>query len=556
MLSHKKNDHHTGLKILCPSHLFMYSFLGELSVKNFILFFMVVVICLFDNLANATFQALPPVALFARCYGQITGHPLPMHHNLIRAVKSGQITPINACLSVFNKALLSNDNHVIAGSSDGEAVSILNTFNNFHRSWFSATKIEDIIDHGPDTGVGTSDIYDPSEPALAITYHLFKPSSSYSAVLTDNFGFVGLREENMTIKNLFGYTVGIPSRRLYGNNTIYDQNNILFRAAGLDPAHIHGFFGDTSTNVQLQMPKIQVGDLVGISPQNQTFMVPNIVLAPLTGDVRDGTLETDFNYSYNFYSSFGGGVLGQPIYLMMNLGHPKGLTFTGAEKLPRRWIYNSMQTFLCTQFPALREADVVNFIDTGGTAPFRKGTSCLQCHASMDQAAFTARNIVAAGSEFNTFGPSNPKTTDTISSYKVTAAAQTTWPSSAVANFHHQAPSGTLYFRSVTGTLINQSVNGISGLGSAMANTDDFYQCAAKRYFEFFTGISVSLYDRTDPRFSSVNSSLTKNNIIDRQFVEKLGADLKSSQSLSQLIKNILSSDYYKTSNFRPLGSP
>ena len=502
---------------------------------------------------------LPNAALFARCYGQITGQPVPRGHALLAAVKAGSISAIDACVQVFDKAQLGNDNKIATGHSDSEAVAVLNTFNNFHRSWFATTKIEDIIDHGPDTGVGTFDIYDPSEPALSLPYHLLKPSAAYSSVLTDSFGYQAVREENTTIKNLLGYTVSMPSRRLYGNNATIDQNAIVLRSGNLDASKVHAFFGDSRTNTSQVMPKIQVGDVIGVLPQPQNFTVPNLVLNPLGGDpgsqVRDGTIEADLNYSYNFYSSVGGGVLGQPIYLMMNIGHPKGLMYTGAEKLPRRWVYNTMQTFLCSQFPSLRESDVQSYLDMNGTAPFRKATSCLQCHATMDQAAMTARNIVAGGSEWNTFTGADggqTKTTDMLTSYKVTTADMGSWPSSAVANYHVQNPTGKLYFRSVTGQLINQPLVGLSGLGSAMASTEDYYDCAAKRYFEFFTGISVSLYDMTDPRFASVNESLTQDNLSDLQFVKKLGANLRSTQSLRQMVLDILSSDYYKSVNFRP----
>ncbi len=481
----------------------------------------------------------------------MTGHAVPLNNVLLAQVKSGQVLAIDACMNLFSKAVLGANNQLSQGHADSEAVAVLNTFNNFHRSWFSATKIEDIIDHGPDTGAGTADIYDAGEPALSLTYHLFKANTKYQDVLTDSFGFIGLREENLSIKNLLGYTASIPNRRLYGNNATLDQNSILFRQAGLPPNLKNTFLGNTSTNTSFIMPRIQVGDLVGVAPQTQVVTIPNVAMTPL-GALRFGETEPGLNFSYNFYSSFGGGVLGQPIYLMLNLGHPKGTTMTGAEKLPRRWVLNSMQTFLCSQFPTLRESDIKNYIDVAGTAPFRKSMSCLQCHATMDQAATTARNIVAAGSEYNGFANEPGKTTDTLTSYRAELPAFAGWSSSAVPNFHRQVPTGKLFFRSITGEIINQSVTGIAQLGLAMANTDDYYQCAAKHYFEFFTGISVSLYDRSDPRFASINSSLSAKDVVDRKFIETLAGHLRSSQSLSQLIKDIISSDYYQTTNFRP----
>ena len=44
----------------------------------------------------------------------------------------------------------------------------------------------------------------------------------------------------------------------------------------------------------------------------------------------------------------------------------------------------------------------------------------------------------------------------------------------------------------MSGKLINKTVNGTSELGAEIAKLDDFYVCKAKRYFEYFTGISAS----------------------------------------------------------------
>lgn len=84
-----------------------------------------------------------------------------------------------------------------------------------------------------------------------------------------------------------------------------------------------------------------------------------------------------------------------------------------------------------------------------------------------------------------------------------------------------------------------------------MTETKDYYYCAAKRYFEFFTGIDVALYDQTNPANAEVNRRLSDENKEDRKFVEALGDKLESSQSVREIVKDIMGSKYYRSVNYR-----
>ncbi len=120
------------------------------------------------------------------------------------------------------------------------------------------------------------------------------------------------------------------------------------------------------------MPLISVGELVGIRPTTENFTVPNISLKPGSGDIVNdkGSKLANLNYAYNFYSTFGGGVLGMPIYLMQYYGHPMNMKFNGALKVARRWSQQNMESFLCASLPALRESDVTKYVDTTSAALF------------------------------------------------------------------------------------------------------------------------------------------------------------------------------------------
>ena len=87
-----------------------------------------------------------------------------------------------------------------------------------------------------------------------------------------------------------------------------------------------------------------------------------------------------------------------------------------------------------------------------------------------------------------------------------------------------------------------------------MVATDDYYVCAAKHYFQFLTGITVPLFDRENPANSSLLQGLSPQSVADRKYIESLAGQLKSdpNQSVINLVKTIISSSYFRDSNFRP----
>jgi hypothetical protein len=116
-------------------------------------------------------------------------------------------------------------------------------------------------------------------------------------------------------------------------------------------------------------------------------------------------------------------------------------------------------------------------------------------------------------------------------------------------NFHQRPAYGRLYFRSYDGTLINKEVKDLSGLGAALADTNDLYVCAASRYFQFFTGIAVNLQDSGDPSLPALSASDMKY----RSQVISLGLELKKHQRLDKLIEDILRSPLYQKASMRQL---
>lgn len=493
-------------------------------------------------------QKMSEVGLYNRCYSHLTGKPVPLGHSTMAQIRAGKMNALDACNALLDKAELDASGPLI-NRNDNEARSVLNTFYNFHRTWFTSNTMEQIQEYSEEMSRGTVDIYDSTEPSLALTRAMFARGSRYADVITANQGVRAQREDDPRVRSSIGWTVNFPGRRLYGNNGGLNENLFHFRALS------GGFNGnsDTTNSIFMNLPKIETGELVGIRTTTETAVIPNMSLQPLGADKRASD-QPGLDFSFDILKNLGGGVLGSPIYLMLNYGHGRGLEANGTTKVPRRWSQANMESFLCAQLPALRESDITQYVVGNSSAPFRNSASCVMCHATLDPMAYTARNVVVGNSDYAEFSAgsrTHAKAALHLATYRPEFASVSGWPSEPVANFHRQTPNGRLFFRSMTGQLIDKSVNGIGGLGLAMSETKDYYYCAAKRYFQYFTGITVALYDRSNPANEVLNMQLSKEAIEDRKFVESLGDELQQTQSVRQLVKRIMASKYYGDVNYR-----
>jgi|GEM_PF-1184422 hypothetical protein len=511
-------------------------------------------------------QELSQQSLFHRCYAQLTGNAVPLNHALMNQVVAGKVTAAVACKQILSKALL-NAQGSLASTTDAEAKAVLNNFYNFHRTWFPANNFDSVSGYSSTEHNGSLDVYDATESALALTYSMFGLNQKYSDTLNRSTGVRALRVEDSAVVTRIGWKGGHASRML-SNTAQMATSKFQFRSTELKTTAV-GRNINRHINIKADVPVIQVGDLVGIVPNTQSFIVPNISMAPSGNNTTDkGILVADFNYTYDLFKNHGGGVIGSPIYLMQYFGHGFNVKFNGQSKVARRWSQQNMESFLCASLPALRESDVQSFVDSSSSAAFRNSSSCVMCHATLDPMAYTARNFtrgafdifrttqdgdVTLDANGNSISPpaAYSRNALAITTYKTTASSVGGWPSEPVTDFHKQTPTGRLFYRSATGVLVDKNVSGIAGLGKAMSETDDYYLCAAKRYFEFMTGIKVPIYDRTDPRNSSLNQALSAAAIADRNYVESLAKDLRTSNSVIKMVEEIMSSDYYSKENFR-----
>lgn len=482
---------------------------------------------------------LSDVPLFQRCYTHLTGTRAPLKHPLLQQIRDGLIDPIAACDKLLDSTELNAGSGLLEASTDDKS-KILRNLYDFHRSWFEVTDFA--TSPTTDNDGWQARYLDPTEPALVITRTLFQNNTSYNEVVKGNYSVRGLRSDG---------------------------------SSRYDPAFPESRWGG-----------LERGDLLGI------YKYPEAQNNQFRGD--RGTLFTNIlKYPYYYGAprstskTFGAGVLGLQPFLIMNSGFASAaLRANGGEVLQRRWARNSMQ-LLCRNLPTLRSSDVTTLTanynrlnpDPEKAVPFRQSASCMACHATIDPMAALARNIIytkATYEDLNEKGETpgggfqNPGergerygdwghialAIDPIEPTDVSIRAENV-ETSVVAkdpNFYARPPSGVIRFRSYSGDLIETFIStapntqsSMSQLGGALASSNDLYVCAAKRYFQYFTGIDVNLSDLGDPTSPTLGAEALHY----RDIVIELGLKLKAHQKLKVLIKDIMDLPLYKTKEMK-----
>jgi hypothetical protein len=467
---------------------------------------------------NARAQApaqLSGLALLNRCYAHITQNRLPIRHPLRISVQNGTMTAASACMNLLDSARLETGSGLLS-SANSETRQILRTFNDFHRSWFPNDDIARSTPEGVEFFSRSRELFDEGESALHVSRALFYQGVPYSEIVTSNFSMEALRANGAQTDD--GITVRLLS--------------------AVAP-------GKSSGTVPLNAPLVQTGELQGLRPMTQAVSKINV-----SANSQHATyVNSSYLYVTDpiFYNqSLGGGILGTRSYLLLNFGRPDTLPMNGGLRLPRRWSKAVLKDLLCRDLPALRFSDASDYVQTKispATPPFRANASCMGCHATMDPLAETIRNLSL------TFVPARSAGT-------VATAHIMHWPSTLQAatgtvdddpSFFRRPPAGRLRFRSYNGALIDVPVEGLAELGRAVAATDDLYVCAASKYFQFFTGISVSLQDEGD----SSKPALSESEKMYRELVVQMGLRFKSHQSLRTLVQEILTSATYRSESLR-----
>ncbi len=428
------------------------------------------------------------ITIFRRCYSQFTRSALMPDHPTISKIEKKEVTATQACLSLLGKANLKGENQEV--SNDKEAQQIIQTFHDFHSTWFPERNLE------KNTGSRlTNSIFDESSAALYFTQNLFSEG---------------------IFKSVFSGTTTMKAQRLKDGSRVY------YKA---DKAQIAQ--GNT-------IERIQVGELVGvIAKKNYVF---NKVKSLTNSDI--------VNNPQDIFKSFGGGVLGDPGNILMSADLPIKRNSDGGRVVSRSLSKSLFRQFYCRDLPLLRQGDESPYVHPtmSSSLPFRNGHSCMRCHSSIDPLARGYRNLRVNSTEGEAKQEGSNLQIRYVHQFKATMPKEDpyAWPEKD-RDFYKRPATGRLYMRSFDGTLVDEEFEGLEDLGRVMSEMDDVYACTASRYYHFLTGVKV----RLDDLGNSEAPTLSAKELEYRNYVIQLGRDLKKHQSLKELIKQIINSNGY-----------
>jgi hypothetical protein len=444
--------------------------------------------------------ALSEEAIFQRCYGQIVRQRAARSHALLAQVRAGSISAVDACMSLLAKANLlrqgSSLAYQLANVNDSESKAILKTFHDFHRGWIDSAQPPDNVYAG------------------FFTNALFGPDVPYSSVVKENRGLRALRN------------VG---------NFVDDE-------------------GGTSH-------ALQQGEIVGL----EFYPVDNSSWWSRTNVEQQTVTALYGGPTFRSKRSYGGGILGLQTFIWGHVGYPfMRDKADGAVRIPRRWAKQAFSTLLCREIPQLRTSDVSDLVasykekfpNEAAHVAFRPNSNCMSCHAALDPLGAALRNV--------TFVRTDQNSDTDRQAHILVVRDQPTSASEleglhlvhADANFYRRPPNSMIYYRNYQGELVKESISAnsieesLSKVGNSFANKDDFYMCAASRYFHFFTGIKTNLLDYKDVRNGG---QITDADLHYRKLVKELADSLKNDpkQSIKSLIRKIVSLPLYRSEGMR-----
>jgi len=463
----------------------------------------------------AAAQNMSGPEIYQRCHLRLVRALPAAADPLLESVRSGKKSATDACADLLKEARFSSAG-VLQKRDDVRAKAILKTLHDFHRTYFQSRRNE--------TAIGASYLVrDMEEAPLYLTRALFQPGEKFSSIVTLDSGLQGIRDREFTLGSLSEFTSQLVAR--------YSSTHPRFGDRDL---HIAYFRTDTSSGslgtrieaASLVPNIVDSGKLVGVAGAS-SLKLPGYVALTTAGPIRAAMIEQAPNFEANAH--FGGGLVGSQAFIMNNANLTINQVARDYELINRRLTSRIYEDLLCHQMPSLTAEDVEAEVIPDSPHPFQTGSSCMQCHSSIDPLAYTYRNVFIFRSIGNDMTQGLPMT------------GLTQFPSSPTATvFAMQPPKGRLMYRQLLdGPVKRRNVNSIREIGHSLSQERDLYLCAAKKYYRFITGIDVNLIRRSDTAIDRVHQEL----------VEQLGANLYKHQSLETMLKEIFASKPFQTRN-------
>lgn len=491
--------------------------------------------------SSAVAGTLSPVEIYKRCYIRMTRQIPKASDTQLIAVGNASLDPLTACMALFDRAAFDSSG-IMVNRTDADARKIVKTFNDFSQSYF-----QNKVQANPALLI----LRDWEEPGLYITRATFQAGVRFDSIVTLNQGLQGTRDiigtappTKWQAQNIFYYYPGGPLKTSTDLNITYNP----IHASGTKPVD------DAATTLTFSSAVLpDFGQLVG-ARQSNPIPLPGYAGGVPTAAYRNGSPGTpggaELTYlaagPFDINSHFGPtGILGSQVFFTNNsAATSNGLVgfsdlFDGLQRRVTRMIEEDL---MCHQLPTLLPTDAAVLEDltkfNNDTYPFHKSVACLQCHSSIDPAAYAYRNFYSSSTSSAGPGISAPFVS------RLPVVPGSNYVSMQAAN--HDNYSRLVYRSNVAHVYNSTPVASLEDLAQAVAVSDDLYSCAAKKYYRFFTGVDVDLTQ------SAVPGSVAAYH---QNLVLKFGRNFKTNQSVRSLINAILSSTPFRTRDYQTSGA-
>jgi hypothetical protein len=522
----------------------------------------------------------------SKCAGLFLKERISESDPLWLAVRSGQKNGTEACMEILALGEMDGSGQIPVPTSSGSTTrgsKVLNSFVEFHRGQLV------VSDYSNGLGaIRNAEIHDVNSPAYHFVYSALKRNEPYSAILTRTYDLRAKRyslnpnRREKTADFLFTLRDGLVNGKRepffdFGNSYSPLSRNPCENPCSILPGDVIPTCTakpvcckDCVTPAQSQSANavpsnlaaspqvtggfpwypvlVETGILNGLIPATVVNSVRVVHrdrftyrLAP-TGQILQGNLRNKY-FEGDVNEHLGAGFIGSQTYLLMNNNKALGnlsVRPDGGIRSYRLWAKHVLEDALCLQLPALRSSDVIHTLRPNSEFPWRSGIACMSCHQTMDTGAGAIRNLFS----LPTSDGNGTKPTRFFMKKSPTQPGAPYPEIEPDPDFSDRPAQGLIQYRSYDGSMVEIPVDGIQAFGQALANTQDFYACGAKRYFEWLTGVPVNLGDISDPLYPV---ALTNSQKLYRNRVIELGKQLKQNQSVKELLRSIISSETFVT---------
>ena len=426
----------------------------------------------------------------------------------------------------------------------------IESFHDLHSTFFESRHILEY-----DTSSYTLlEYYDMTAPAGYYTDALFR-NAPFKDIFTRNDDVRPIRSKMghwLSYRPFDGYReIGNPANRLQlVPNQVYAQNR---------------FFTPSNT----QIVWADSGPIIGTKDNPEKIAGNNItktnyVKHNLKGSRDNTDLESSDDIMFKMY---GGGVLGSIPYILKNIpqiddrrnGEREMTLFDGGRRMPRLWAQHLISDFFCRELPVLRADDYKNsfftdfytdngqpngnkikWIDINSDFAWQKSSGCMQCHGTLDPLVGVMRHV-AYGEVHNSIAYHDGNRSPRFYAHAQEINQHFIHPTSISHNYKNHKRTGYFFFRDFRGDPQRMFLNSLQDFGTKIGQLDDPYKCAIKRYYAYFTGNDIPIFDKGSGAYQLDSKAADHD-----QFIESLIPAFKSNQRLKDMIGAIITSPQFK----------